>query len=376
MKSPFRILALTIAVAAALPGIAKAEAVGKVIFQSGNTFIVGPNGSQRPAAKGDMIQAGERIVTGDNTLAQVKMKDGSFVGVRPGSDLKFQELRLTGANPGQNVALAAGSIRVLNLPASGAAKPIPMTVQAGDARIVMRGADIESAVKRDTGAGVETITRLNQGSSTLSNGIKTLDLEVNGVNSATKARIAEVSIAALPPVDVKPPAPAPGPGTVAARAPSVVPLDVALPQNGPLALPPVQVANVLDARGTTGLAVSPGLKQATVATFVPTSTLAPGGASAVGAGSALIATPALPTTILSNPGYAGGATEIAAAIVGNGSVGIIKGAQITLPPMVAAAPPPPPSAPAMTAVNTSNLAGLTTFTARPLAGANLILLRK
>jgi hypothetical protein len=149
------------------------------------------------------------------------------------------------------VALNSGSIRVLNLPGDGAVKPLPVNVQAGDARIVMRGADLESAVKRDLTTGPETFTRLNQGTGILSNGIKTLDLAVNGVNSATKARIIDAPISALPPVGVRP---------LAEGAP-VKDLGVAAIQ---VAAPKAELINTLpgDLRGTTDLAVNSGLKTA------------------------------------------------------------------------------------------------------------------
>jgi hypothetical protein len=252
MHVPFRILTLTIALAVALPFAAHAaEPIGKVIFQSGGAFIVDAAGKQRAANKGDLILPGERLVTGANTLTQVKMRDGSFVGLRPGTDLKFQEMRLTGKDAGQDVALNSGSIRVLNLPGDGAVKPLPVNVQAGDARIVMRGADLESAVKRDLTTGPETFTRLNQGTGVLSNGVKTLDLAVNGVNSATKARIIDAPISALPPVGVRP---------LAEGAP-VKDLGVAAIQ---VAAPKAELINTLpgDLRGTTDLAVNSGLKTA------------------------------------------------------------------------------------------------------------------
>lgn len=205
MNTPLRSLTLTIALAIGVPFAAlAADPVGKVIFQSGGAMIVDAAGKQRPASKGDLIMPGERLVTGANALTQVKMRDGSFVGLRPGTDLKFQEMRLAGKDAGQDVALTSGSIRVLNLPGDGTLKPVPVNVQAGDARIVLRGADMESSVKRDRAAGVETITRLNHGVGTLSNGLKTLDLPVNGVSSATKERIVDAPITALPPIDLRP----------------------------------------------------------------------------------------------------------------------------------------------------------------------------
>lgn len=252
MYVPFRILTLTIALAAALPcAVHAADPIGKVIFQSGGAFIVDAAGKQRAANKGDLILPGERLVTGANTLTQVKMRDGSFVGLRPGTDLKFQEMRLTGKDAGQDVALNSGSIRVLNLPGDGAVKPLPVNVQAGDARIVMRGADLESAVKRDLTTGPETLTRLNQGTGILSNGIKTLDLAVNGVNSATKVRITDAPISALPPVSVR---------TLSETAPvkdlGVAPILVAQPKGDLIGTLPA------DLRGTTGLVMDTGLKTA------------------------------------------------------------------------------------------------------------------
>lgn len=263
MNVPFRILTLTIALAASLPCLVQAaDPIGKVIFQSGGAFIVDAAGKQRAANKGDLILPGERLVTGANTLTQVKMRDGSFVGLRPGTDLKFQEMRLTGKDAGQDVALNSGSIRVLNLPGDGAVKPLPVNVQAGDARIVMKGADLESAVKRDLTTGPETFTRLNQGTGILSNGIKTLDLAVNGVNSATKMRITDAPISALPPVGVR---------TLSDATPvkdiGVAPIQVPVTKTELATILPV------DARGATDLTMTQGLKNTIVSTITPATSL-------------------------------------------------------------------------------------------------------
>lgn|GEM_PF-3849061 len=260
---PFRVLTLAIALAALQPVAAQAaDPIGKVIFQSGGAFIVDAAGKQRAASKGDLIMPGERLVTGDNALTQVKMRDGSFVGLRPGTDLKFQEMRLAGKDAGQDVALASGSIRVLNLPGEGTLKPVPVNVQAGDARIVLRGADMESSVKRDRAAGVETITRLNHGVGTLSNGLKTLDLPVNGVRSATKERIMDAPITALPPVDLRPSADA---GSLKTVFPASLSTQGGLLKTD---LPKTDLAMLsADLRGTGDLAMNAGLKN--VITMVP-----------------------------------------------------------------------------------------------------------
>jgi hypothetical protein len=251
MNTPLRSLTLIIALTIGLPCAANAaDPVGKVIFQSGGATIVDAAGKQRPANKGDLIMPGERLVTGGNALTQVKMRDGSFVGLRPGTDLKFQEMRLAGKDAGQDVALASGSIRVLNLPGEGALKPVPVNVQAGDARIVLRGADMESSVKRDRTTGVETITRLNHGVGTLSNGVKTLDLPVNGVSSATKERIVDAPITALPPVDLRPLADA---GSLKTVLPASLGNQTGLPKTDLAMLP-------TDLRGSGDLAVNSSLK--------------------------------------------------------------------------------------------------------------------
>lgn len=365
MKFSPRLLMIPAALALTLPCAAHAAPIGKVIFQSGNAFIVGPNGGQRPAHKGDPIQPGERLVTGPNTLAQVKMQDGSFLGVRPGSDLKFQELRLVGPDAGQDISLNTGSVRVLNVANGGSTKPVPITVLAGDARIVMRGADLESAVKRDGTTGPEAITRLNHGEGTLSNGTRTMPLAVNEVNSVTKGGIVDVPVSALPPIDIKP-----GPTTGTSRTPG---LDTAGLPKGPLADPLPRFDTTLDSRGTGGLILSQGLKNSTDATFVPSTTIMPGG------GGLLPRSPALPTTILSNPSYTGGANEVAAVIVNSGSVGVIRTEQIVLPTNFVPPPPPPGTVftgpTAGTTLNTS-LTGLTTFTTSFKSTTGTILLRR
>jgi hypothetical protein len=143
---------IALALAAIAQGAASqtppAQAAGTVLFTQPGVQIIGSNGQSRPARQGDVIRAGERLITPINAISQVKLPDGSLVGVRPGSELKMD------TPPGiarseQVLSLIQGNVRVVGAEVSGGkANPGGLTLKSGGASIEAGKADLESAVVR------------------------------------------------------------------------------------------------------------------------------------------------------------------------------------------------------------------------------------
>lgn len=75
-----------IRLAAASAGAQEAAAkspAGRIVFHTGTVGIVDAAGASRPAAGGAVVHAGERIVTGAQSWAHVRMVDDAFIAVRP-----------------------------------------------------------------------------------------------------------------------------------------------------------------------------------------------------------------------------------------------------------------------------------------------------
>jgi hypothetical protein len=249
-------LALALALAAPLPVAAN----GVLYFVTGPVTIVGADGKARPAKKGDRVTPRERVVTGANAMAQLKMADGSFVGVRPDSELRVQAFRPTGADAGAVLVLDKGSVRVLNLETDPKTRPLPVQLQAGDgAAVVLRAGDLESGKP-----GGAFVNRLNAGTAAAQTNRGNLPLAVHSVNTVTPTAIAPASIAALPPISI---AAAGSPGRAATAPAAIATLP---PTAGPSAIA-TSSPNLLGVRQV----LPPSLAQAVVAPTTNTFTSPP-----------------------------------------------------------------------------------------------------
>ncbi|MDH5230912.1 MAG: FecR family protein [Gammaproteobacteria bacterium] len=94
--SRFQISALLLALTL-LPGICFAKA-GEAIFVLGQAVKVSQEGAEIALHKGDIVDAGDTIITSANGQVQVRMEDGGLIAVRPGSQFKIDEFVYEGNN--------------------------------------------------------------------------------------------------------------------------------------------------------------------------------------------------------------------------------------------------------------------------------------
>tara|TARA_B100000676_G_C18075957_1_gene847651 strand:- start:2338 stop:3345 length:1008 start_codon:yes stop_codon:yes gene_type:complete len=134
--------------------------IGKVLFANGNVRILGLNGESRPAKRGDIVKAGERLVTGAGAMGQVKMNDGGRIGLREVSRVRFEAK----AGNQQPMTLVGGAVRVLNVKA-GPGTPPKILLKTKDAQMDLeRGDALAALTKGPEAAGApETVVKLNRG---------------------------------------------------------------------------------------------------------------------------------------------------------------------------------------------------------------------
>lgn len=117
ISAPFRTrqLAWLVSAALAAAGNAAAAPAGNVDFAIGGVSVTGADGRARPAAKGQEIQSGDRIVTTDGR-AQIRFTDGAYVSLQPNTDFSIRDYQYTGRTDGTEkgiFGLVRGALRTV-----------------------------------------------------------------------------------------------------------------------------------------------------------------------------------------------------------------------------------------------------------------------
>jgi hypothetical protein len=117
-----------------------------LLFSQPGTQILDENGLPRPAKRGDVLQTGERLVTPPGAISQLRLPDGSLLGMRPDSELKIDLPPQASDQAQRVVSLRRGTVRVVGAELMDAKKPSHFTLQTGLATLKLQGADLESAL--------------------------------------------------------------------------------------------------------------------------------------------------------------------------------------------------------------------------------------
>ncbi|WP_371323522.1 FecR family protein [Dechloromonas sp. ZY10] len=121
----------------------QAQEGATVLFSQSGSQIINAAGNSRPASRGERLQTGERLVTPANAISQIKLPDGSLVGVRPGS-----ELSIDSSSRQQTIAVQQGGVRVIGAELIKPQASSNLVVQTPQARVELRAGDLETAVTR------------------------------------------------------------------------------------------------------------------------------------------------------------------------------------------------------------------------------------
>lgn len=119
MKLRERFVPALVAMLLAFAGPAAAQvelAAGRFIAVSGDVRVLGSDGASRGAERNGEFRQGESIVTGPNSLAQLRMTDGGAVSVRSDSQLKLDNYSYAGADDRNSsffVSIVKGGFRTI-----------------------------------------------------------------------------------------------------------------------------------------------------------------------------------------------------------------------------------------------------------------------
>jgi len=95
---------------------AYAGVAGYAQFVNGNVQVTNSAGQTRTLQKGDAVSESDTLTTARGASAQIKMRDGGFVVIRPDSQLKFDSFIFSGEEDGteQNFfSLIRGGVRAI-----------------------------------------------------------------------------------------------------------------------------------------------------------------------------------------------------------------------------------------------------------------------
>lgn len=148
--SKFKISIAAALLASSLSAFAQ-ESVGTVSFVIGESNAKQANGVAKAIKKGDQVLAGQSIETGVNGHVHLKLVDGAFVSVRPGSRFRIEEYQYDANEPKKSrikFMLEQGTARSITGKAGEAAKEA-YRLNTPLAAIGIRGTDFVVSTEAD-----------------------------------------------------------------------------------------------------------------------------------------------------------------------------------------------------------------------------------
>lgn len=132
-----------LAVCAAFPALA--QTAGKFLVTVGDVKLVGKDGKPREAQRGGELLEGDTIVTGANSLAQIRLQDNGLLSVRPNTEMKLDKFSFAGADDRKAtllISLVQGGLRSIT-GLIGKAHREGYKISTATATIGIRGTDHE-----------------------------------------------------------------------------------------------------------------------------------------------------------------------------------------------------------------------------------------
>ena len=131
------------ALCAAFPALA--QTAGKFLVAVGEVKLIGKDGKTRAAARGGELLEGDTIVTGANSLAQIRLQDNGLLSVRPNTEMKLDKFSFAGADDRKAtllISLVQGGLRSIT-GLIGKAHREGYKISTATATIGIRGTDHE-----------------------------------------------------------------------------------------------------------------------------------------------------------------------------------------------------------------------------------------
>jgi hypothetical protein len=133
-------------------------AAGQVMVVTGAVRVVNAQGQERALEKGAEVRSGDKIVTGQGALAQVRMNDGGYLSIRSETEMSIDNFVHNEQESSKSsfvVSLIKGGFRSIT-GLIGRANPDAYRVKASTATIGIRGTDHEPMLILPSATNVPT----------------------------------------------------------------------------------------------------------------------------------------------------------------------------------------------------------------------------
>lgn len=190
-------LFLTVLLAACLTllgQVAYAGVAGHAKFVNGQVQITNAAGQSRALKKGDAVNESDTVTTAKGATAQIKMRDGGILAVRPDSQLKFDSFVFTGEQDGNErsfFSLLRGGFRAIT-GLVGQKNKANYRITTAGSTIGVRGTDHETFVVLPGSAlaaivPVGTYNKVNVGETVITTDKGTINILPNQMGFAAAA---------------------------------------------------------------------------------------------------------------------------------------------------------------------------------------------
>lgn len=179
---------------ALLSQAAHAGVAGRVQFVNGHVQVTNSAGQMRTLQKGDAVHESDTVTTGKDGSAQIKMRDGGMIAVRPDSRLKFDSFVFIGEEDGNErsfISLIRGGFRAItgmigqknkaNYRIATAASTIGIRGTDHETYVVVPGSELAATVP------VGTYNKVNAGETTMTTDKGTINILPNQMGFAAAA---------------------------------------------------------------------------------------------------------------------------------------------------------------------------------------------
>ena len=143
-----RLLGACLLLAAGAGSVLAQNRAAQVLVVTGSVVAIDTQGRQRALEKGGDVRQGDRIVTGDGALAQIRMNDGGFMSIRSATEMAIDRFVYDDKESGKSnflVSLVKGGFRSIT-GLIGKTNPGAYQIRTTTATIGIRGTDHEPMV--------------------------------------------------------------------------------------------------------------------------------------------------------------------------------------------------------------------------------------